>query len=360
MQSSSGFVRNLFIILSSLLVATFMLSLPFETLSFKIVSACFAATAFTLLLLILEASFKKYHLRLFNTVILGFFLGGLMGKTLLFVFNSAIEMTILHSYLSHPFFSILQISILLVGVYLGTVLTIKASQTFYLHIPFVKISYSSEKKKDVILDAHVLSDPRIIDFCSHGIFNHLLVVPKFIIKEAQDLLHAEDEQVRCKARKILDIIKKLQAMEFLGLRISDMDFSSTKDIHQKTALLAKSLDANVLTIDSSKVSSEKLGEVLFIDLNAISNSLKPLIPPGETISIKVQRYGKEPKQGVGYLEDGTMVVINNGGDYVGETIDTQVISAKQTSAGRIIFTNALLDEEEYHSMHHDQQPAYEH
>ncbi len=281
---------------------------------------------------------------MFNIATVGLFSGYLAGKGLVLVFDTIIHATSLSQTLNAPVVEILKISLYLISLYLGTLLAFRFSDEFHITIPFIKFSHSIHRKKDLLLDTAVLSDARIIDFCSHGILNNQLVVPKFLIKELQSHLECSDEGIRSKSKRSLEILKKLETMPSLNVRYNETDFSEVKDLSQKMHRLARLLEANILTADATRSHTTHSDEILCINFYALSNSLKPLTPPGDTITIKIQRYGKEPKQGVGYLDDGTMVVVNNGGDYIGEVIDTQVISVKQTSAGRIIFTNALVEE----------------
>ena len=123
-----------------------------------------------------------------------------------------------------------------------------------------------------------------------------------------------------------------------------VNLSSNLNTATRTLKIAKSLDANILVSSLNSYADFHSSSIQLIDINHLSSILKPLKPPGDTIELKIQRSGKEPRQGVGYLDDGTMVVVNNGGDFIGQLINTQVISVKQTSSGRIVFTNAILAE----------------
>jgi uncharacterized protein YacL len=357
MHLSIIFSRILFAILSLFFMTTYMMS--HQNYSFEmqlLMGVCLGGT-FTLLLFGFEFLFKRCSLRIFNIATIGLFSGYFLGKVLVLVFNTVIDTTSLITTLNPPVVELLRICLYLTSLYLGTLLAFRFSDEFHLSIPFIKFSHTVHKKKDLLLDLAVLSDSRIIDFCSHGILNNQLVVPKFLVKELKANLESLDEGIKSKAKKSLDILKKLETMPSLNPRLNETDFPEVKELTQKMIKLARHLEANILTADASRTHTPASDEILFINFYALSNSLKPLTPPGETITIKIQRYGKEPKQGVGYLEDGTMVVVNNGGDYIGEVIDTQVISVKQTSAGRIIFTNALIDENAHLF---EQEPAYDH
>jgi uncharacterized protein YacL len=164
------------------------------------------------------------------------------------------------------------------------------------------------------------------------------------MKELYAQAETGDEMSQVKSKKSLENIKKLEEMSDLNIRYNDTDFSEVKDQTAKLIRLARLLDSNILTADISSIQSSTTEGIKIINLHTLSNALKPLMQAGENLSIKVQRYGKEPKQGIGYLEDGTMVVINGGGDYIGETIKVQVLSVKHTTSGRMIFSNTLEHE----------------
>ncbi|MCB1115444.1 MAG: TRAM domain-containing protein, partial [Chlamydiia bacterium] len=197
----------------------------------------------------------------------------------------------------------------------------------------------------------VISESRIIGEESRGVLDQHLVIPRFIIKELYGQTEMGDEATKSRARRCLEVIKKMEGLDKLGLRFNDTDFPEVKDITSKFIRLARLIDANILTADISRVQMASIEGVQIINLHSLSNALKPLMETGEMIKIKVQRYGKEPRQGVGYLDDGTMVVINGGGNFIGDVIDAQVLSVKHTSSGRMIFCNALEDGKEVEGSH---------
>ena len=210
------------------------------------------------------------------------------------------------------------------------------------------------EKKDLLLDGSVLSDARIIDLAGSGVVDNHLVIPRFLIKELYAQAELSDENTRIKAKRALDVAKKLEAIPELELRYNDTDFPDIKDPMNKLLRLGRLIDANILTADISRVQIATIEGVRIINIHSLSNSLKPLMQAGEQIRIKIQRYGKEPRQGIGYLEDGTMVVVNGGGQFIGETIDAQVLSVKHTSSGRMVFCNAADAEGRYPNPYHDE------
>ncbi len=362
MTQSLMFTRILFGALSVIFMVTYMLSYPVGSTSMKILTGACLGGSFTLFLIGVDTFFRKYHLKTFNIAILGLFLGYLMGQALSLIFDTVIHLGSTTEVVSSATVDIMKVGFFLLGCYLGTLLTIRFSDEIYLSIPFVRFTQSTYNKKDLICDYNAICDPRLSDFLATGVLNSSVILPKFLIKELHKQAESGDETTKAKVRKGLEVIKKLESMKALGLRYNESDFPEMSDVSHKVARLARSTNANILTSDANRTQQLQADETLYININNLSNLLKPVSPPGEIISIKIQRYGKEPKQGVGYLDDGTMVVINNGGDFIGEQIETQVISVKQTSAGRIIFTNALVDDHSFSSLgsSYDANHSYDH
>lgn len=343
MNPSALFGRLFFLVLSIFFMTTFMLtSSPGSTLGNTAVGFGLGGLLFALFLGF-DFAFQKFHLRSFNAITLGLFFGYLMGQGLILIFDTVLDLTTLAIVMQPQTLEIIKISIFLFGIYLATMMTLKYAEEIYLSIPFVRFSPTQQKKKDLILDHSVLSDPRLIDLANSGLVDHTLVVPRFIVKELQSQMETGDETHRTKARKSIETIKKLEGLPNLNLRFVNNDYPEITDTNQKLIRLARALEANILSSDLTKVQLPAVEGINIINMHFLANSLKPLMQAGEQLKIKVQRYGKEAMQGVGYLEDGTMVVINGGGDYIGESIDTQVLSVKHTSSGRMIFCNVKED-----------------
>lgn len=340
MTSSISFVRFFFFLLSIFFVSVYTLSLP---LGFQLENAIWGVVIGALFgcsLIGLDILFKRYHIRSFNIVAIGLFFGYLMGQALDLIFltilniSEAIQM-------SPPIKELIEIALFLFGSYLGTVLTLRSSDELYVSIPFVKFTPLAQKKKDLLMDFSVLYDARIIDLAASGILDYHLLLPRFIVKELYSQAEIGDEASKYKAKRALEVLKKLETFPDLHLRYNDTDFPEIKDPVNKMIRLARLLDTNIITADINRVQMPKIEGVRIINIHSLSNALKPLMETGEQIKIKIQRYGKEPRQGVGYLEDGTMVVVNGGGQFIGETIEAQVLSVKHTTSGRMIFCNAL-------------------
>lgn len=341
MSLSIAFMRSFFVVLSVFFMTTFMISHTSGSIQINILIGILVGLVFGLFLIGFDVLFKRFNLRSFNIAIIGIFLGYLMGQALVLVFDAILDISRASIALQPQTLEMLKIALFLFGTYLGTIMTLRAADELYVSIPFIKFAPTVEKKKDLIMDSSVLSDARIIDLATTGLLDNQIIIPRFIIKELYTQAEIGDEFSRLKAKKCLEVLKKIELIAELGLRFNDTDFPDVKDIQGKLLRLARLLDANLLTADISRVLIAEIEDIRVINIHTLSNSLKPLMQAGEFIKIKVQRYGKEPRQGVGYLDDGTMVVINGGGNYIGDIVDAQVLSVKHTSSGRMVFCNAI-------------------
>jgi uncharacterized protein YacL len=281
---------------------------------------------------------RSFELRSFNLIALGMLFGWLMGEAIFLIFNAAFDSKSIA--LDPQMVGIGKVLLFLTTCFLGVTMTLRASEELYVSIPFVKLKATTYKKKDIVLDASILLDPRMIDLASSGLLDHQLILARFIVKELSAQAEVLDEGVSAKARRCLEVIKKLEAIPFLDMRYTETDFPELKDSTSKLVRLARLLDCNIITADINRIQQSSIEGIRVINIHMLSNALKPITQSGEYIHIKVQRPGKEPRQGVGYMEDGTMVVVNGGAEYIGRTIKAQVLSVKHTSSGRMIFCNS--------------------
>jgi uncharacterized protein YacL len=344
MNISLAFLRTFFVTLSVLFMSIYMHSTGGGHSFGNTLIGVVLGLVFGMILIGFDIAFRRFNLRSFNIAIIGVFIGYLMGQGLLLIFSAILDFSAISIALQPQTLEIIKIAIFLFGVYLGTLMTWRSSDELYVSIPFVRFTQAAQKKKDLVVDVSVLADPRIIDLASTGLLDHQLIIPRFVIKELYAQAETGEENSKGRAKRCLEVAKKLEAVPHLELRYNDTDFPEVKDMMGKIVRLARLLDANILSADISRVQMATIEGITVVNIHALSNALKPLMQGGELIKIKIQRYGKEPRQGVGYLEDGTMVVVNGGGDYIGDTIEARVLSVKHTTSGRMIFCN-VADEE---------------
>lgn len=344
MKISILFIRIFFLLLCALLMITFTATnIPGGFNFANIVIGLASGVAGGLLLIAIDLALKKTDLRTFNTATLGLLFGFLMAQAILLSFNVIVE----NSNISLEVISLVKITVFLTCAYLGMIMTMRAAGKLNLSIPFVKFEQNEDgtaSKIDLIVDWSILSDGRIIELASSGLLDHHLIFPRFAFKELNAMAESSDETTKAKGKRCLEIFKKLESIPTLNIRYSDVDYPEARDSMMKLVQLAHLLKANIVTADPSRLQQAFAEGVRVININIPSNILKPLTQAGEQLSIKVQRYGKEPRQGVGYLDDGTMVVINGGAEFIGESIKAQVLSIKHTASGRMIFCNAVSDD----------------
>jgi uncharacterized protein YacL len=339
MTISINFIRFIFILLSILFVTAYAINVdPDNVSATKLLLAIGAGALMGLMLITLDRVIKNFSLRNLNIIIIGLFIGYLFGSIIVTLLNAALDVFSWH--LENETISFLKTIIYLVCSYISTLMAAQASEEFYLSIPFVKFKAVTNKKKDILVDSSILLGSRVLDLAASGLLDNHLVLPRFNLKELYSQLENGDEQAKVKAKRCLEVCKKLETMSNLDMRYSDTDFPEIKDPITKLIRLARLLDANIITADISRIQQSSIEGIVVINIHSLSNALKPLTQSGEHINIKIQRYGKEARQGVGYLEDGTMVVVNGGAEHIGETIKAQVLSVKHTSSGRMIFCNA--------------------
>lgn len=350
MNISLVFLRVFIVMLSVLFMTIFTLANPDGYAHINLVTGVGVGLTYGLILIGLDTIFRRFNLRSFNIAIIGIFIGYLMGQALVLVFGAISEISSISKILRPETLEMIKIALFLFGIYLGTLMTLRASDELYVSIPFVKFTQATQKKKELIVDTSVLADTRIIDLAATGLLDHQLILPRFVIKELYAQAETGEENSKSRARRCLDVIKKLEGISHLEMRFNDTDFPEVKDIMGKLVRLARLLDSNIISADISRVQMSSIEGIVVINLHALSNALKPLMQTGEFIKIKIQRYGKEARQGVGYLEDGTMVVVNGGANHMGDTIEARVLSVKHTTSGRMIFCNTAEEENQIQNL----------
>ncbi|HEY4532182.1 MAG TPA: PIN domain-containing protein, partial [Kurthia sp.] len=188
-----------------------------------------------------------------------------------------------------------------------------------------------------LLDTSVIIDGRIADISKTGFIEGILVVPQFVLTELQHIADSSDTLKRTRGRRGLDILKVLQDAPTSNVMITEVDFEDIPEVDLKLVRLAKKMNGQILTNDFNLNKVCDLHKVNVLNINDLANAVKPVVIPGEDMNVVVIKDGKEHNQGVAYLDDGTMIVVEEGKSYIGQAITVVVTSVLQTSAGRMIF-----------------------
>ncbi len=224
---------------------------------------------------------------------------------------------------------------LLIGIlgYLGLVIGSKKAEEISFH------TTDSRKLMDHrLLDTSVIIDGRIADICDTGFVDGELIVPRFVLNELQFIADSSDSMKRSRGRRGLDVLNRMQKSTAINIEIVEQDFPKIKGVDGKLVALAQKLNAKLLTNDYNLNKVAELQGVRVLNVNELANAMKPVVLPGEQMTVKIIREGKEQGQGVGYLDDGTMIIVDSAQKMINMTVDVVVTSVLQTTAGRMIFT----------------------
>lgn len=282
-----------------------------------------------------EAAFKKISLGMVIGGIFGLSVGLLFANLLLFPLKAVISQDFVTiAFVLNALFGYIG---LLAGLKRGKGLTISGILRLFKGQGF------EENLK--LLDTSVIIDGRIADVCEAGFIEGAFILPQFILQELQYIADSADPLKKGRGRRGLDVLHKLQKMSNVTVRIVDEDFPKIKEVDAKLVALGKLLDAKIITNDFNLNKVAELQGVSVLNIHELANALKPVVLPGESIKVFVIKEGKEHNQGVAYLDDGTMVVVENGRKVIGKNVDVTVTSVLQTTAGRMIFSKIKEDYE---------------
>jgi uncharacterized protein YacL len=288
------------------------------------------------LTLLIEGGLKKIPLRNLLGSFIGLILGILIANLLSNVFLS-------NSYDYQQV--VLPLLIVLYGVcgYMGLRIGFKKGEE--IHLPGWKLLSKNgpQSGNAKILDTSVIIDGRIADITETGFIEGALIIPQFVLNELQHIADSSDSIKRTRGKRGLEVLHHIQKQANVDVRIVDRDYPSVKEVDSKLIELAKEVRGKIITNDSNLNKVAELQGIAVLNINELANSIKPVVLPGEEINVKILKEGKEMGQGVAYLDDGTMIVVDNGRRQMGKTIDVIVTSVLQTPAGRMIF--ARLKEE---------------
>ena len=235
---------------------------------------------------------------------------------------------------------LLHLFITLIACYLAMSLLLQTKDDFRFLIPYVEFSKQLKGPKPLVVDTSVIIDGRIADICDTGIIDSKLIVPRFVLQELQGIADSSDKVRRARGRRGLDILKRMQSNPRIEVQLHDGNLAELRDVQkvdERLVVLAKVLSGRVVTNDFNLNKICQVQSVEVINLNELANALKIVALPGERMTVRIVKQGDQMGQGVGYLDDGTMVVVEHGRNSIGREVSIVVTSVLQTPAGRMIF-----------------------
>jgi uncharacterized protein YacL len=288
---------------------------------------------FGLLLGTLVVAFEWRMRDLSVTHMLGAVLGAALGLALARMFVAALFWT----NTAEPRMAFLHALVVLVLTYLGVLIGGRRGEWLEPARLVTLFRAAGPQRRYKILDTSVIIDGRIADICETGFIDGTLLIPQFVLKELQLVADSADSLKRNRGRRGLDILQKIQKMSGIEVMISDLDYPEVREVDLKLIELARTLQGKIVTNDFNLNKVAQLRGVDVLNINELANSLKPVVLPGEIMKVFILKEGKEYNQGVAYLDDGTMVVVDNARKMISKTIDVVVTSVLQTTAGKMIF-----------------------
>ena len=290
-----------------------------------------AAAAFGLgvILMVLETQIRRAPFRVIWSAGLGLLIGILLGWMLGSIYQTVVK--------TDEMAAFIRIFFLLIMPYIGLLVGTRKSE--WLDPAYWRGLFKDKKagRSTKILDTSVIIDGRIADLADTGFIEGDLVIPQFILKELQLVADSPDALKRQRGRRGLDILGRLQKSSQVTVTISDLDYADLQDADSKLIECAKSLDAKIVTNDLNLSKVAHIHGIKVLNVNELTNALRPVVLPGEAMSVFILKEGKEKDQGVAYLEDGTMVVVDNSRRMIGQTVNITVTSVLQTTVGKMIF-----------------------
>jgi uncharacterized protein YacL len=309
------------------------------------------SAALGLLIIFVELRVRRLSLKTLIGAAVGSILG-IIGATL-------VSLIIDHMTLEESTANFFQLLILVLMAYVGLVLGADKGEYLDLSALGGLLTDRSARMSYKVLDTSVIIDGRIADICKTGFLEGTLVVPHFVLRELQQIADSADSIKRNRGRRGLEILEKVKGAPGITVQIVEKDYPDVKEVDLKLIELAKELSAKIVTNDFNLNKVSQLRGVDVLNINELANSLKPVVLPGETMKVFILKEGKEYNQGVAYLDDGTMVVVDNARKMIGKTIATQVTSVLQTTAGKMIFGRFPDDSEQGNSTSRQDRRPYD-
>ncbi|HEV7925843.1 MAG TPA: PIN domain-containing protein [Verrucomicrobiae bacterium] len=280
----------------------------------------------------IDEMLKGFSLRAFSAATFGLFLGSVVAWLM--------DHSALFADADDPQRRVIRLGLFLCFSYLGMVLAMRSNkEDFSLIIPYVRFAPQFKPEVLLLLDTSVIIDGRIADLLEANFLEGTLVVPRFVLHELQMIADSNDPVIRARGRRGLEMLTRLRQNKRNEVKIHDADIPEETEVDAKLVRLARALGAKLYTNDYNLGKVAELQSVPYVNLNEMANALKPVILPGEVFTLRVVREGKDKGQGVGYLNDGTMVVINNAQTMIGQQVSVKVLSLLQTGAGIIVFAD---------------------
>ncbi|MCA9407052.1 MAG: TRAM domain-containing protein [Candidatus Omnitrophica bacterium] len=317
------FIRLFFLIISAIVGHYIGTILSHPLLGIEIGLLC------GLLLIFIEQRLKRVSVRGLSSMVFGLLLGVFMAKLI----TDILSLLPLGVFVQ----SVYKVVLTLMFSYLGTVMALRGKDEFNIIIPYVRFRRQDIKDGVILLDTSSIIDGRIIDIYKVNFLAGRLVVPRFVLHELQTISDSADDVKRYRGRRGMELLRIMQNDPKIDIHIHEDDMPLDQSVDTKLVELAKIMDARICTTDFNLARVASLQGILTLNVHELINAVKTVVFPGEELEVKLTKEGKEPSQAVGYLDDGTMIVVSGARQYIGQMINVKVTSVLQTQSGKMIF-----------------------
>jgi len=284
----------------------------------------------SLLIIFLEIGMRKVSVKGLSSAVFGLILGLIMAKLVTDAFSLA--------QVPQEQLVTTRVTLTLIFCYLGMVIGLRGKDEFNIIIPYVRLRRQDQDEEITILDTSVIIDGRILDIFKTNFLGGRIIIPRFVLKELQQIADSTDPIKRQRGRRGLEMLHSIQKEIGRDVTVNEEDFPEIPEVDAKLVKLGKLLEGKILTVDYNLNRVATVQGLKVLNINELANALKPVVFPGEQMQIKLIKEGKEYNQAIGYLEDGTMVIVEDARRMLGQEVKVSVTSVLQTQAGRMIFT----------------------
>lgn len=240
---------------------------------------------------------------------------------------------------------LVRLALFVICTYLGTVIALRGRDDFNLVIPYVRFVPHEVEVPLVVLDASALIDGRVAKLCRSQFFGSALILPTFVLNELQAIAESPDPVKQARGRRGLQVLNELRTIKHLDIRLHASEVTRREDIGAKLVFLAQSMRAKLFTTDANLASMAKFQGVQCLDIHALESALRPELVIGESVAVDLTKAGKEEGQAVGYLPDGSLVIVNHGRAFVGKRVTAEIIGVLPSGNGKMVFANLLGEAE---------------
>jgi uncharacterized protein YacL len=303
----------------------------------KVLVPMLVGLAIGVLVVLIDVMLKGFSLRGLSALTFGIFVGLLVAHMV------GVSPLLEQGTMDPSTVYLVRLALFVICPYLATVIALRGKDEFNLVIPYVRFVSHEVDVPVVVVDTSVLIDGRIARVCEAGFLNTALVIPRFILNELSAVADSSDPHKQARGRRGLEVLNELRKIKNLDIRITESEVAKREDVDAKLVFLAQSMRAKLLTTDYNLAKMAEFHGVPWLNLNSLAKSLRPELMLGERLEVDLVKAGKEDGQAVGFIEDGSMVVVNAARQHIGKRVQAEIISVLPTQGGKMIFAKHVAD-----------------